>query len=129
MCFDWYDTCGNFSHCELIKFILIILKRNILAAKLYTNKNVHAQISFAAKSPFISPNRNPPLSEKLQGNGVWKFSIHMYMSQWNVCSYARTLSCLFRISCNIFKLIQQFSCWIGLLMVSSNILFLCYFEC
>ena len=89
---------------ELIKFILTILKRNILLAKLQTNKNAHARINFTAKSAIILPNGNPPLSEKLQGNGVWKFSIHMQMCGVSVKCM---LGHLFRISCNIFRLIQH----------------------
>ena len=46
-------------------FILTILTRNILPAKLQTNKNPHAQINFAAKLPFFSHNGNPPLQHSL----------------------------------------------------------------
>ena len=57
LCFDWANNCGEFFHRELVKSVL---KRNISPAKLYTNKNAHAQINFAPKSPFISPNGNQP---------------------------------------------------------------------
>ena len=59
--FDWSNNCGEFFHHELAKSISTILKRNISLAKLQTNKNAHAQINFAAKSPLISPNGNRPL--------------------------------------------------------------------
>ena len=62
LCFDWSNNCGEFFHRELVKSVLTILKRNISPAKLQANKNVHAQINFAAQSPFISPNGNQPLS-------------------------------------------------------------------
>ena len=61
LCFDWSNKCGEFFRRELVKSVLTILKRNISPAKLKTNKNPHAQIYFAAKPPFISPNGNPPL--------------------------------------------------------------------
>ena len=109
MCFDWSDSCGDFSLQKLIKFNLTILKKNIFQDKLKTNENAHSQINFAAKSSFNSPNGNPLLSEQLQGNGVRKFCIHIkcVVSQWNVCSYATTLDRLFRILCNIFRIIQH----------------------
>ena len=45
---------------KLVKFMLIILKRNVSPLTLQANVNAHAQIYFAAKSPVISPNGNPP---------------------------------------------------------------------
>ena len=51
LCFDWSSNCGEFFRRELVKSILVILKRN---------KNAHAQINFVAKLPFILPNENRP---------------------------------------------------------------------
>ena len=59
LCFDQSNNCGDFSRHEVVKFILPILKRNFSTAKLQANKNAHAQINFAAKLSFISPNVNP----------------------------------------------------------------------
>ena len=60
LCFDWSNNWGDFFGHKLVKFTLTILKRNISPAKLQTNKNVHAQINFAAQLPFISSNGNLP---------------------------------------------------------------------
>ena len=57
---DWSINCGDFVRRELVKLIFNILKLNISPAKVLTNKNAHAQINFAANSPFISPNGNRP---------------------------------------------------------------------
>ena len=61
MCFDWSINYGDyFFRRELVKFILAILKKNISTAKVKTNGNAHAQMNFAAKSPFVLPNGKPP---------------------------------------------------------------------
>ena len=61
MYFDCSDNSGGFFRHELINIILTILRRNISPLKRQTNINAHAQFYFAAKSPVISPKRNPPL--------------------------------------------------------------------
>ena len=66
--FDWSNNCGYFFPLELVKFILIILKRNFSPAKLQANKNAHARINFAAKSPFILANIvGPPPPSLIKG--------------------------------------------------------------
>ena len=61
ICFDWSNNGGDFFRSQLVKFILTILKKNILPLKLQRNVNAHAQIYFEAKLPVISPNGNPLL--------------------------------------------------------------------
>ena len=63
--FDCSNNCGDFCHCELVKFILTILKRNILQLKLWTNVNAYAQMYFAAKLAFNLSNENRPLQRPL----------------------------------------------------------------
>ena len=63
--FDCSNNCGDFCHCELVKFILTILKRNILQLKLWTNVNAYAQMYFAAKLAFNLSNENRPLQRAL----------------------------------------------------------------
>ena len=60
MCFDWSKNCGNFCSLGLVKFILTILKINLLSLKLQTNVIAYAQMSFAAKFRVILTNGNPP---------------------------------------------------------------------
>ena len=63
--FDCSNNCGDFCHCELVKFILTILKRNILQLKLWANANAYAQMYFAAKLAFNLSNENRPLQRAL----------------------------------------------------------------
>ena len=60
------------------------MKRNISPAKLYTNKNLHSQIYFAAKSSFILPKGNPPLTEYF----VFQNHYHIFFSKITVFNIA-----------------------------------------
>ena len=70
--------------CELVKFILTILKRNISPSKLQTNRNAHALTDFTAKSPFTLPNeihlyavRFAEFDKSHQNNLIIKFPLKM----------------------------------------------------
>ena len=60
MCFDWSNNCGNLCSLGLVKFILTILKINLVSLKLQTNVIANAQISFAAKFRVILTNGDLP---------------------------------------------------------------------
>ena len=81
LCSDWSNSCGDFFHCELVKFIVTILKRNISPAKLSISKNAHTQINFTAKSPFILLNGNPPYRKDKHKDSFNVFSFNFVLRE------------------------------------------------
>ena len=59
--FNWSNNCGKFFRHKLVKSIFNYFEQKYFDSQNISKLNAHAQISFAAKPPFILPNGNPPL--------------------------------------------------------------------